>query len=84
MIITAQLSDGADGFFLSGREPGTTTEYGGIFPYVISPVDLFTIFVDYVISIPMLNTEPSPTITPSTTSDIAPKNTLSSIIVGNA
>ena len=22
MIITAQLSDGADGFFLSGREPG--------------------------------------------------------------
>ena len=36
------------GFFLSGNEPGTTTtEYGGIFPYVIiSPVFLSTIFVD--------------------------------------
>ena len=32
LIITAQLSDGADGFFLSGKCPGTTTEYGGIFP----------------------------------------------------
>ena len=34
--------------------------------------------------IPILNTDPSPTIIPSTTSDIAPKNTLSSIIVGCA
>ena len=31
---------------------------------------------------PILKTDPSPTITPSTTSDIAPKKTLSSIIVG--
>ena len=34
--------------------------------------------------IPILKTDPSPTITPSTTSDIAPKKTLSSIIVGRA
>ena len=33
---------------------------------------------------PMLNTDPSLTITPSTTSDIAPKKTLSSMIVGRA
>ena len=33
---------------------------------------------------PILSTDPSPTITPSTTSDIAPKKTLSSIIVGRA
>ena len=26
LIITAQLKDGAEGFFLSGREPGTVTE----------------------------------------------------------
>jgi len=32
LIITAQFSEGAFGFFLSGSEPGTTTEYGGIFP----------------------------------------------------
>jgi hypothetical protein len=25
-IITAQYKDGADGLFLSGRDPGTTTE----------------------------------------------------------
>ena len=51
---------------------------------LISPVFLLTIFVDCPIYIPILKTEPSPTITPSTTSDIAPKKTLSSIIVGNA
>ena len=33
---------------------------------------------------PILKTDPSPTITPSTTSDIAPIKQLSSIIVGNA
>ena len=32
LIITAQFSEGAFGFFLSGSEPGTITEYGGIFP----------------------------------------------------
>ena len=31
-IITAQYNDGADETFLSGKEPGTTTEYGGILP----------------------------------------------------
>ena len=32
LMIIAQYKDGADGLFLSGKVPGTTTEYGGIFP----------------------------------------------------
>ena len=30
--MTAQYNDGAVELFLSGNEPGTTTEYGGILP----------------------------------------------------
>ena len=32
LLITAQDNEGAEELFLSGKEPGTTTEYGGIFP----------------------------------------------------
>ena len=43
LTITAQYKEGPSGLDLFGKLPGTTTEYAGTFPKVISPVDLSTI-----------------------------------------
>src|SRR6056300_869609 len=51
---------------------------------MVSPVSLLIILVDWPIKTPIETTEPSPTITPSTISDLAPIKQLSSMIVGLA
>ena len=83
LIITAQYNEGQMNYFC---QVGTRDNDRVRWNFSVSDFSSFssTIFVDWPMYIPILNTEPSPTITPSTTSDIAPKKTLSSIIVGNA
>ncbi len=49
-----------------------------------SPVARSTILVDWPMNTPIEITEPSPTTTPSTTSERAPMKQLSSMIVGPA
>ena len=83
-MITAQYKDRPSTLFLPGVLPGTTTEYGGILPKIIFPVFLSIILVDCPIKTPIERTDPSPTITHSTTSERAPIKQLSSIMVGFA
>ena len=86
-MITAQYRPGRvapSGGFPPGKEPATTTEYGGTRPVVTSPVARSTIFVDAPRNTPMPSTAPSSTRTPSTTSERAPMKQLSSTTTGAA